>query len=63
MYKIVRLYFNKPGYHRTIAEHLTLGQAQAHCSDPNTSSKTATSKSAKAITRRNGPWFDAYEET
>ncbi len=28
MYKIVRFYFNKPGQRRTIAEHLTLEEAE-----------------------------------
>jgi len=63
MYKIVRFYFNRLGCRRTISSHLTLEQAQAHCSNPETSSSTATSAKSKAITRRNGPWFDGYEET
>lgn len=61
LYKIVRMYFNKSG-RRTLATHLTLEEAQKWCRDPETSSSTATSKSAKATTRRNGPWFDGYEE-
>ena len=63
MYKIVRMYFNKPGQRRTIDTRLTLEEAQAHCSDPETSSDTCTSAASKAITRRNGAWFDGYEET
>jgi hypothetical protein len=59
-YKIVRRYFNKPGQGRTIDSGLTLEEAQAHCSDPETSSRTCTTAQAKAITRRNGPWFDSY---
>ncbi len=61
-YRVVRMYFNKPGYRRTIIDRCTLADAQAHCKDPNTSSSTATSASAKACTRRNGPWFDGFEE-
>jgi hypothetical protein len=38
-YKIVRSYFR--GGKRTIARGLTLQEAQAHCRDPETSSKTA----------------------
>ena len=63
MYKIVRHYFEKPGYRRTIASHLTLEEAQTHCSDPETSSSTCTTPAANAMTRRNGPWFDGYKET
>lgn len=59
MYKIVRHYFNKR-VKRTIATHLTLEQAQAYCQDPETSSSTATSAKARAVTRRNGDWFDGY---
>mgnify|MGYP001610610415 FL=1 len=61
MYKIVRHYFK--GGKRTITTGLTLAEAQAHCHNPETSSKTATSSIAKARTRRMGPWFDGYEET
>lgn len=60
-YKIVRNYFGKPS--RTIMRGLTLEEAQAHCKDPETSSSTATTSRAKAITRRHGRWFDSYEET
>jgi hypothetical protein len=63
MYKVVRFYFDRPGYRRTIETRLTLKEAQDHCSDPETSSSTATSKAAKARTRRMGKWFDGYEET
>ena len=49
MYKIVRHYHGKPAYgdgghlhssKRTIETGLTLEQAQAHCNDPETSSRT-----------------------
>lgn len=57
-YKIERLYFR--GGKRLIMSGLTLAQAQAHCSDPETSSSTAKSKVARARTRKLGPWFDSY---
>lgn len=59
-YKIVRCYFK--GSKRTIERGLTLEEAQEHCGDPETSSKTCTLPEKHRITRRNGPWFDAYEE-
>lgn len=62
MYKVQRLYRNRPGYRRTLDRGLTLAEAQAHCKNPETSSSTATSRAAKARTRRQGPWFDCYTE-
>jgi hypothetical protein len=59
-YKIVRNYFR--GGHRTIATGLTLEEAQEHCRNPETSSRTAKSARANAITRRKGPWFDGYDK-
>jgi hypothetical protein len=55
-YKIVRFYLG--GGKRTIRTGLTLAQAQAHCRDPETSSRTAR----RARSRRAGPWFDGYTE-
>jgi hypothetical protein len=61
-YSIVRHYMNRPGPGRVIARGLTLAEAQAHCRDPETSSRTATSLSAIETTHRFGPWFDGYRE-
>lgn len=36
---------------------LTLEEARAHCSDPETSSKTATKPDLSR-----GPWFDGFDE-
>lgn len=58
-YKIVRSYLNNP-CRRTIATGLTLEEAQAHCRNPETSSRTATSSAARRRTRIHGPWFDGY---
>lgn len=44
------------------ATGLTLEEAQAHCRDTETSSLSATSEEATAITERMGPWFDGYEK-
>ena len=59
-YKIVRGYFN--GGRRTIKRGLTLEEAQAHCRNPETSSRTATSAAARRRTAERGPWFDGYTE-
>lgn len=59
LYKIVRSYANK-NRRQTIRIGLYLEEAQAHCHDPETSSKTCTGKTGLACTRRNGSWFDGY---
>lgn len=59
-YRIVRFYERTTISSRTIRRGLTLEEAQAHCSDPEYSSKTATSKTAKERTRKHGPWFDGF---
>lgn len=61
MYKIVRMYFK--GGKRTIQTGLTLEQAQRHCSNPETSSRTATTARARHRTAARGPWFEGYERT
>lgn len=63
MYKIVRMYQNPDKRNRTIRTGLSLEAAQAHCSDPETSSSTCTKHEAKRRTNWYGPWFDGYEET
>ena len=70
MYKIVRHFYSgwvgRDGHNhstrRTVKRGLTLEQAQAHCQDKETSSKTATSYAARKRTRERGPWFDGYAE-
>ncbi len=60
-YRIVRLYKDADTRRRVIARGLTLEEARAHCSDPETSSSTATTPEAKARTAKLGAWFDGYE--
>ena len=60
-YKIVRVYFNDHPK-ETIVRGLTLEQAQRHCNDPETSSKTCTTPEGKRRTLQYGQWFDAYYE-
>ena len=59
-YKIVRHYFK--GRRTTLDKGLTLAEAQAHCRDPETSSKTAIGSAAQSLTKKRGPWFDGYEK-
>jgi hypothetical protein len=62
MYKIVRNYFERRGYKRTIRTGLTLAEAQAHCRNPETSSRTCKEPANVARTRRMGAWFDSYTD-
>jgi len=59
-YKIVRTYFDghKP---KVMETGLSLADAREWCRDPETSSRTATSKEAVAHTAKYGPWFDGYD--
>jgi len=60
-YAIIRHY--KDSYKkRIIATNLTLEEAQAWCSDPETSSSTCKKPHNKARTRKLGPWFDGYTD-
>lgn len=61
LYRIVRAFLDS-GTRRIVRTDLTLGEAQAHCRDPESASKTARSKKARACTRRNGAWVDRYED-
>lgn len=58
-YKVIR-HFQDSGRKFIIKTGLTLELAQAHCSDPETSSSTCTKEAGKRRTRRSGPWFDGY---
>lgn len=57
-YKIIRFYQDARVKRRVMATGLTLEEAQAHCQDPETSSRTATKRYRVNV----GPWFDGYEE-
>jgi len=61
-YKITRHYFCAKINKRVIATGLILADAQSHCCNPESSSRTATSYIARARTRKLGPWFDSYSE-
>lgn len=55
-YTITRMYFN--GERELIKSGVTLEEAQEHCSDPETSSSTASNPVLDA----RGHWFDGYDE-
>lgn len=59
-YKIVRRFFN--GNKRVIARGLTLDEAQEHCRNPETSSRTCRLAVNKRRTATRGEWFDGYEK-
>lgn len=60
-YDIVRFY--KRSYRsRVIRERVTLEEAQAWCSDPETSSSTAKGSAARRRTKLIGDWFDGYRQ-
>lgn len=61
-YKVIRFYQEAGVRRRVITRGLTLEKAQAHCSDPETSSRTATGSAAVTRTRNLGAWFDGYAE-
>lgn len=60
-YKIVRQFFVS-NRKVTIRTGLTLEQAEKHCEDPETSSRTCTKAAGLARTRKYGAWFDGYSE-
>lgn len=59
MYKVVR-FFHSSRRKLVVMTGLTLEEAQAHCNNPNTSSRTCTDKNGKERTKRYGMWFDGY---
>ena len=60
-YKIVR-YYRDRDTKQTIKRGLTLEEARAHCSDPETSSRTCSRSYNVRLTRKMGPWFDGFAE-
>lgn len=47
---------------RVLKEGLTLEEAQTHCKDPETSSRTCTEEASKKHTEQYGAWYDVYEK-
>ncbi len=63
-YKIVRRYFlhDECDDRKTIETGLSLEEAQEHCSDPESSSRTCVQQEGLERTSKHGPWFDSYTE-
>lgn len=60
-YKIIRFFKSARLPSQTIVKGLSLEQAQRHCKDPETNSKTATDVHSVERTKRLGSWFDGYD--
>ena len=58
-YKVIRIF--KRGKRMVIKTGLTRAQAEEHCRNPETSSKTATGMVERTLTRNFGDWFDGFE--
>lgn len=59
-YSITRMFFDDDIPSQTIATGLTLEEAQEHCRDSETSSRTASAETLAAV-GVDGPWFDGYD--
>lgn len=59
-YFVTRMFYD--GDKQVIKRGLTLEEAQEHCSDPDTSSKTCTTEEGIRLAAEKGPWFDGYDE-
>jgi hypothetical protein len=61
-YRIVRFFERSDRPKLVLSRGHTLVEAQAHCQDPETSSKTCTTDEGKRWTRAEGAWFDGFEK-
>jgi hypothetical protein len=59
-YKIIRGFFD--GNREIIATGLTLEEAQEHCRDTETSSRTCSEETLQKVGTNRGAWFDGYDE-
>lgn len=58
-YKVVRVFY-RHAFREVISTGMTLEEAQAHCSDDETSSSTARSDEARERTKDFGDWMDVF---
>lgn len=61
-YMIIRTHANNNFDPVVLERGLTLEEAQAHCKDKETSSRTCSSSEGIEYTATHGSWFDAYEQ-
>jgi len=62
-YKIIRTFYSHDNKEiEEIESGLTLEEAQDHCHDSETSSRTCTEAEGLIRTAKYGPWFDGYTE-
>lgn len=61
-YKTIRFYRDNPSLKCEVLTGLTLEQAKKRCSNPETSSATATSEWAIQHTELFGDWFEGWTE-
>jgi hypothetical protein len=61
-YRIVRFFADKRRKPKIITRGWTLEGARAHCTNPETSSRTCKLPENLAYTKRVGGWFDGYEK-
>lgn len=61
-YRIVRFFQKGEPQRRGLPTGLSLDEAQEHCKDPETSSRTCTKREGVKRTEERGAWFEGYEE-
>jgi hypothetical protein len=61
-YSIIRFYQNNELTRQVIKTGLSLREAQEHCNNPETSSRTCVLDENLFHTEVNGQWFDGYEK-
>ena len=61
-YKTVRMFFLDRYPDEVTRTGLTLEEAQEHCRDPETSSRTCASEAGLLRTISRSKWFEGYEE-
>lgn len=61
-YRIERFYQADEFDTEVVATGLSEAEAKAHCKDPESSSRTASSEEARQRTEERGPWFDGFAE-
>lgn len=61
-YKIIRFYKTSDLDKKVIDTGLSLDEAQAHCKDEESCSKTCEGTENVQHTEQHGQWFDGYDE-